>query len=98
MITYEPPYFWKNPKWYYHDPRYNRLRLTDEATPKAIQSYINHYAHYVFGIASLPNSVELASQYAKEDLEDYKNNKNRYTFKTDEDGNRCLIAIDGKSI
>ncbi len=59
---------------------------------------MNHYAHEVYGISDLPNPEEIALQWAKDDIQDFKQNKNRYTMEVDEAGEQTLKAIDGKPI
>lgn len=99
MLTIESPYYWKNPEWTYIDPRVpGRVRLTDKATPKAIQSFINHNAHYTYPYFTSPNADEIFSKYARDDIEDFKKNKDRYTLEKDEEGTQRLVAIDGKPI
>lgn len=43
----EMPYFMKNPKWYYHDAKEFCYKLTDEAPPKAVESYKEFYEVHV---------------------------------------------------
>ena len=100
MFTIESPYYWKNPEWYYHDDRkgYGRYRLTDKATPKAIESFVNHYAHYTYPYFEYPNAEEMFRKIAQEDIEDFKKNKHRYTLEIDEYGTQILTKVDGKPI
>lgn len=99
MFKFEKPYFWKNPEWYYDDPRVeDRLRLTDKATKKAILSYIEEYANS-YGMMEIPERYEIVRQWVIDDIEDYKKNKHRYTIKFYKNGDTPkLIAIDGKKI
>lgn len=98
MITLKEPYYFKNKDWFFHDPREGRYRLTDKATPKAIESFIDDYAHYTYGLFDLPNAVEIATEWAKHDIEDFKKNKSRYTFKRDDHEILNLVAVDGKKL
>lgn len=42
MISKEP-YFLSNPAWYYYDEEELKYKLTEEATPKAKESYEEFY-------------------------------------------------------
>ena len=102
MITFVPPYYLKNKDWYYYDPRYNRHRLTDKATKKAVESYICQlpYAEWIEDrLVICHQSTEKFSREVKEDVRDFKANKQRYTFKFDEKRNcNVLVAVDGVKI
>lgn len=99
MFTIESPYYWKNPAWTYRDPRVlGRVRLTDKATPKAIESFIEDYSHYTYPYFTNPHADEMFRKYAQEDIEDFKKNKHRYSLEKDENGIQTLVAIDGKPI
>lgn len=102
MITFVPPYYLKNKAWYYFDPRYNRNRLTDKATKKAIESYICQLPHTEWtesGLIICHLRTEEFSRKAKEDIKDFKKNKHRYTLEYDKKYNRQkLVAIDGVKI
>ena len=37
-------YFLKNKDWYYYDKKAHKMRLTDKAPKKAIESYEEYYA------------------------------------------------------
>lgn len=99
MFTIKPPYYFKNPEWFYHDDRkdFGRYRLTDRATQKAIESFINDYAHYTYPYFENPNAEETFRKLAQEDIEDYKKNKHRYTLEMI-NGTQNLVAVDGKPI
>lgn len=103
MMFDKPAYFESNKEWYYFDPRKIRLKLTDKATPKAINSYIEHYC-LLEGMPLSLNDEEFAElekeirEKTKQDIKEYKENKERYTFETDERGNQILTKIDGKPI
>lgn len=103
MMFDKPAYYTKDKGWYYIDPRKCTSKLTDKATPKAIKSYIEHYCLLEGAPISL-NDKEFAelekdiTERTKQDIEEYKQNKNRYTFEVDERGNRILSKIDGKPI
>lgn len=103
MMFDRPAYFESNKEWYYFDPRKIRLKLTDKATPKAINSYIEHYCLLEGMPLSLNDEefVELEKEIrerTKQDIKEYKENKERYTFEIDERGNQILTKIDGKPI
>lgn len=103
MMFDKPAYYTKNKGWYYIDPRKCTSKLTDKATPKAIKSYIEHYC-LLEGVPISLSDQEFAelekdiTERTKQDIEEYKQNKNRYTFEVDERGNRILSKIDGKPI
>lgn len=103
MMFDKPAYFESNKEWYYFDPRKIRLKLTDKATPKAINSYIEHYC-LLEGMPLSFNDEEFAElekeirERTKQEIREYKENKERYTFETDERGNQILTKIDGKPI
>lgn len=40
----EMPYFMTNEEWYYYDEKKEIYKLTDKATEKAKQSYIEYYS------------------------------------------------------
>ena len=44
----EQPYFMKNEKWYYHDEKAWKYRLTPEGkqNPKVVKSYEDFYREY----------------------------------------------------
>lgn len=42
-VTLEEPFFMTNKDWYVFDKKLRRLVLTDEAPPKAIESYKEFY-------------------------------------------------------
>ncbi len=98
MITYTKPYFMKNPNWFYFDARKDRMRLTDKATQKAVDSFVDFY--YKISISSCPVEVPVKYWYdvAKEDIEDFKKNKQRYELRPDEFGEMELAKIDGEDI
>lgn len=98
MFVAKEPYYRENKDWFYLDPRKGRYRLTDKATPKAIESFIDNYAHYTYDLFILPNAVEIATEWAKEDIKDFKENKSRYTFERNGHGILNLVAVDGKKI
>lgn len=85
------PNFLKQPNSYYWDPRDNRYKLTDKATPEIVEDYIHYYS---VGYTPVPYDVLL--QRTKQDILDYKENKHRYTINK-ESGSR-LVAVDGKII
>ena len=95
MTISEPPYFMKNPKWSYYDPRIEQTRLTDRATPKAIHSFVefNFCNPMHFG-----TTIEYWKEQARKDIEEYKLNKHRYEFEIDQFGGYALSKIDGKEI
>lgn len=103
MMFDKPAYYTTNKEWYYIDPRKCTSKLTDKATPKAINSYIEHFSLLEGAPLSL-NDEEFAElekeirERTKQEIRDYKENKERYTFETDERGNQILTKIDGKSI
>ncbi len=103
MMFDKPAYFESNKEWYYFDPRKIRLKLTDKATPKAINSYIEHYC-LLEGMPLSLNDEEFAElekeirERTKQDMKEYKENKERFTFEIDERGNQILTKIDGKPI
>lgn len=39
----DEPYFMKSEKWYYFDGKDEKYKLTDDAPPKAIESYKQFY-------------------------------------------------------
>lgn len=43
-MTLEKPYFMENKEWYYFDEKEFKYKLTDKATPKAVESYKKFYA------------------------------------------------------
>ncbi len=47
MVLIEQPYFLKNEKWYYHDEKAWKYRLTPEGKkdPEVVRSYRNFYAY-----------------------------------------------------
>lgn len=103
MITYTPPYYMKNKDWYYYDPRHERVRLTDKATQKAVDSYVEHKSVHVFWGDNSPEFIsylfEKFTKEASDDIKEFKENKRHYTFEYDKkfDWN-VLVAIDGKKI
>ena len=40
------PYFLTNEEWYYYDEKEYKYKLTDKATPEAIESYNEYYLPY----------------------------------------------------
>lgn len=40
------PYFLTNEEWYYFDEKEYKYKLTDKATPEAIESYNEYYLPY----------------------------------------------------
>lgn len=103
MIIYTRPYHMKNKDWYYYDPRHSRIRLTDKATPKAINDYVEHNAVYNFWGDDSPEFIDhLFDEFRKEasdDIKDFKENKHRYTIEYDKDRNwNVLVAVDGKKL
>lgn len=103
MITYKPPYYWKNKKWYYYDPRYSRYRLTDNATQKAIDSFIEFNSLYVFWGDNSPEFISHLfkefKQKALDDIKDFKENNHRYSLECKEgEHHYTLVAVDGKKV
>lgn len=43
MRDIEQPYFMENKDWYYYDEQEEIYKLTEKATPEAIQSYNDFY-------------------------------------------------------
>lgn len=43
MNDVERPYFLENEEWYYYDEKEEMFKLTDKASPKAIDSYNEFY-------------------------------------------------------
>ena len=82
------PKFLDNRKCYYEDPRVTRYKLTDLATKKDIDSYIDYYTLIY---PTVPYEKIIAKM--EEDVKDYMKNKDRYTIEDNK-----LIAIDGKPI
>lgn len=67
----EKPYFMTNKDWYYHDPKKNRLFLTDKAPKEAKESYDKFYAELdepdaVFFDSILKQAEERKRQHLKE--------------------------------
>lgn len=87
------PYYMKNKEWYFFDPRYFRYRLTDKATKKAIDSYLDSYAGGYHAI-----DYDVLIERTKADIEDYIKNKDRYTISKDQFGTYTLTAVDGKEV
>ncbi len=88
------PYFKENPDWSYRDPRAGRTKLTDEVTEKVIDSYLDYMMH----VHPQLNWDKLCDVTAR-DIEEYRQNKHRYTFETDQRRHsRVLVAVDGKKI
>lgn len=103
MIIGKPPYFQKNKDWFYIDPRKCMTRLTDKATSKAIESYVEHYCRLEGMPVSLDDEQfkELEKdirERTRQDIKEYRENKSRYEFQIDERGNHILIKIDGNSV
>lgn len=42
-MTLEKPYFLTNPEWFYEDEEEGIYKLTDKATPEAVESYKKFY-------------------------------------------------------
>lgn len=98
MFVAKMPYFSQKSEWTYIDPRVvGRARLTDKATPKVVKSYVDYLAHYSYSYMNDPDAEEKLKELAKTDIEDFKKNKNRYTFEVYNDI-QYLVAIDGKSL
>ena len=91
--NFNTPFYESNKEWYYFDYRSMRNKLTDKATPRALDSYID----YLIDIRP-EASMEHIKELIKKDLEDYVKNKNRYGFTLDAEGIKNLTSIDGKKI
>ncbi len=87
------PYFITNPDWSYEDPRAGRTKLTDLVNEKVINSYLD----YMIKTHPKLDWDKLCDVTAR-DIEEYKQNKHRYTFETNEIGQKTLVAVDGKRI
>ena len=93
-MTIYMPDFLKHKECYFEDPRVSRYRLTDKATEKDLDSYIDFYLRPSYPYVLEPKvTVEQICKKVKEDIEDYIKNKNRYTIE-----NNVLVAIDGKPV
>ncbi len=87
------PYFYQNFDFWYEDPRAGRKKLTDKADEKAIDSYLEEMS----AVHPQLDWDKLCDVTAR-DIEEFKQNKDRYTFETDSIGRRTLVAVDGKRI
>ena len=93
MTVYMPD-FLKHKECYFEDPRVSRYRLTDKATEKDVDSYIDFYLRPGYPYVLEPVlTVEQICKKIKEDVEDYIKNKERYTIEDNK-----LVAIDGKPV
>ena len=101
MVFSKPAYFEKNKEWYFFDPRVFRLRLTDKATPKAIESYIERYCQLEgSGILNIDwaHLREEITERTTQDIAEFKHNKSRYELKPNDFGTMELVSIDGEPI
>ncbi len=87
------PYYFENFDFWYDDPRAGRIKLTDKANKKAIESYIEDIS------VSYPQlDWDKVCEVTAKDIEEYKQNKHRYTFESNDIGQKTLVAVDGKKI
>lgn len=92
----EQEYYYKtNKDWYYFDIRSSRDKLTDKATPKALDSYFD----YMLYLAKFRHNLtpEHIKELIEKDLKDYVKNKSRYSFVL-RNGEYWLEKIDGKEL
>ncbi len=94
MTKSGPSYYEKNNKWFYFDIRYFRRRLTDKATKKAINSYIEDLVINPMNLISMKTAIKRVIF----DIKDYAKNKHRYTFELDCYNHYSLTHVDGKPV
>ena len=83
------------------EENWGKLRLTDKATPKAIESYIERYCQLEgSGILNIDwaHLREEITERTTQDIAEFKHNKSRYELKPNDFGTMELVSIDGEPI